>query len=234
LNTTPIEAHLSLMVDAMYLSGAEWALQQGLKTSSAIERAIRRVERLNQRRECILEKHHHNSHAAYDELEPIYIQLEDSDRDLGVAHGPVLRAMALVHILAAGSLEAHINARAIERLSGKQFELFERFSLEAKWFTLPKLLGLTGFDVGTQPFQNFSGLVKLRNVLVHYKAKREDWAPPGVPTFLVDLGLTRAHGETSINTAKRMIGELSRQLGESEPLWLQRNEGISYFEVKFE
>jgi hypothetical protein len=202
LNMPPITAHLSLMVDAMYLNAAEQAFERATKGGSAVEKAMRKVERLNQRREGILEKHNGNSHAAYDELEPISIQLESAEYDLGVAHAPILQALALVHILAAGALEAHINGRGIERLSGKHFELFEKFSLEAKWITLPKLLGLTGFDVGAEPFQSFSRLVKLRNALVHYKSKREDWIPPGVPVFLAELGLTPDEAEKSIKAAK--------------------------------
>jgi hypothetical protein len=234
LNMPPIAAHLSLMVDAMYLNAAEQIFERATKGKSAVEKAMRKVERLNQRRDCILEKHNGNSHAAYDELEPISIQLESAEYDLGVAHAPVLQALALVHILTAAALEAHINGRGIERLSGKHFELFEKFSLEAKWITLPKLLCLTGFDVGAEPFQSFSRLVKLRNALVHYKSKREDWIPPGVPVFLAELGLTPDEGEKSIKSAKRMIKDLSRQLGNSDPFWLRRKDKISYFEVNVE
>jgi hypothetical protein len=234
LNMPVIKAHLSLMVDALYLNGAEKALELGLRGISAVDRAMKKVERLDQRREAILETHEGKSFAAYDDLEPISIQLEAAEHDLGVAHAPVLQAMALVHILTAASLEAHINGRGIERLSGKRFESFEEFSLEAKWIKFPKLLGFPGFDVGAEPFQSFSRLVKLRNSLLHYKAKREDWIPPVVPTFLLGLGLTREEGEKSIKAAKRMIRELSRQLGESEPFWLRRRDNISYFDVNFE
>lgn len=234
LNMPPIAAHLSLMVDAMYLNAAEQAFERAVKGESAIEAAVRRVERLNQHLKRMLEKHNGSSHAAYEELEPISIQLESAEYDLGAAHAPVLQALALVHILAAASLEAHINGRAVERLSGKHFELFEKFSLEAKWITLPKLLGLAGFDVGIEPFQSFSRLVKLRNSLVHYKSKREEWIPPGVPTFLAELGLTPDEAEGSIKAAKRMIKELSRQLGSAEPFWLRRRDKTSYFRVNFE
>ena len=53
----PITAHLSLMVDAMYLNAAEQAFERATKGGSAVEKAMRKVERLNQRREGILEKH---------------------------------------------------------------------------------------------------------------------------------------------------------------------------------
>src|ERR1017187_10163980 len=95
LNMPPITAHLSLMVDTMYLNGAERAFEQAVKGSRAVESAMRKVERLNQRRERIIEKHNGNSHAAYDELEPISIQLEAAEYDLGAAHAPVLQAMAI-------------------------------------------------------------------------------------------------------------------------------------------
>jgi TPR repeat protein len=99
LNMPPITAHLSLMVDAMCLNAAEQAFERATKGRSAVEKAMKKVERLNQRRDGILEKHKGNSHAAYDALEPISIQLESAEYDLGVAHAPVLQALALVHIL---------------------------------------------------------------------------------------------------------------------------------------
>ena len=234
LSTVPIEAHVSLMLDAMYLNEAERALELAIKGGRSVEMAMQKVERLNQISECILEEHHGNKLAAYDDLEPICIQLEGAEYELGAAHAPVLQAIAVVHILAAASLEAHINGRAIHLLSGKHFELFERFSLEAKWTTLPKLLNLAGFDVGAEPFQSFSRLVKLRNALVHYKAKQEDWAPPGVPGFLCQLGLTQEDGARSIKAAKGMINGLARQLRDNEPFWLRCKDKINYFNVEFE
>ena len=234
LSSVPIEMHVSLMVDAMYLNEAERVLEQATNGRRAVERAMQKVERLNRRRERILEKHLGNSFAAYDDLEPIAIQLEAAEYDLGIAHAPVLQAIAVVHILAAASLEAHINGRGLERLSGKYFELFERFSLEAKWITLPKLLDKAGFDVGAEPFQSFSRLVRLRNALAHYKGKQEDWTPPGVPGFLLELGLTPDDAKKSIEAAKRMISRLAQELGESEPVWLRRKSKISYFNVKVE
>jgi hypothetical protein len=181
-----------------------------------------------------LEEHGGNSFAAYDDLEPISIQLEAAEYDLGVAHAPVLQSIAVVHILAAASLEAHINARAAERLSGIRLKSFEKSSLSDKWAKLPKLLGLAGFKPDTEPLVGFARLVKLRNALVHYKAKQEDWIPPGVPSFLLELGLTQDDGEKSIKAAKRMISGLSRQFGESEPFWLRRKTKLSYFDVKCE
>jgi hypothetical protein len=222
------------MVDAMYLNEAERVLELAIKGRHAVERAMRKVERLNRRRERILEKHHGNSFAAYDDLEPISIQLEAAENDLGVAYAPVLQAIATVHILAAASLEAHINGRGIQLHAGKHFELFERSSLEAKWIKLPRLLGLAGFDGCAEPFRSFSRLVKLRNALVHYKSKLEDWTPPGVPGFLLELGLTPDDAEKSIKAAKSMISRLAQELGESEPVWLRRKSKLSYFSVKFD
>ncbi len=126
------------------------------------------------------------------------------------------------------------NIRAADRLTGKAQKKFNDYSLRDKWNKFPKLIGLVGFKSDDEPFCSFGRLVKLRNDLVHYKAKREDWIPPGVPTFLLELGLTREEGEKSIKTAKGMIRELSQWLGEGEPFWLRRKDKVSYFEVKFE
>lgn len=62
LNMPPITAHLSLLVDAMYLNAAEKVFEQCLKGIGAVDRAMKKVERLNQRREAILEKHDGNTY----------------------------------------------------------------------------------------------------------------------------------------------------------------------------
>ena len=75
------------------------------------------------------------------------------------AHGPVLRQLAPVHMLSAASLEAHVNTRADQLLSGRSHAEFARLALGAKWLFLPRLSGLKGFDVGGQPFQGFDSLI---------------------------------------------------------------------------
>lgn len=108
--------------------------------------------------------------------------------------------------------------------------LVERFSLEAKWLTVPRLLGLPGFDMGKEPHQGFAKLVRFRNGLIHYKPRAEVWEASGIPEFLGDLGLTTDAAECSLKAATAMIVHLAKQFGEKKPFWLSR-EDISYFEI---
>ena len=220
-----------LLVDAMYLHAAQASLKRALKQQPAIKKALRRIASLNARRDRIIAKHGDDVMAGYDEIEPVYIQMEGADDQLGEAYGPQLHAFASVHILAAAALESHINAFAAEKLSGSVLQLVERFSLEAKWFTLPRLVGLVGFEIGKEPYQGFARLVRFRNGLIHYRQRAEIWEAPGVPTFLEYLGLTKDAAERSLKATVAMVAQLAKQLRQAKPYWLGR-EDTSYFKVK--
>jgi hypothetical protein len=219
------------LVDAMYMHAAWASFDRATKEENRIQRADRGIQRLKEREERILARHGGAVFDAYDELEPVYIQMEGADYNLCQAYGPFVQSVALVHILCAASLEAHINSRGKSRLSGKILGAFEHFQLESKWLVLPKLLGLAGFDPGQEPFQSFAVLVRLRNSLVHYRERLEDWEPPGVPSFLSELGLSKAPAAKSLQCVRAMITELARQMSEEEPFWLSHKGGISYFHI---
>lgn len=57
----------------------------------------------------------------------------------------MLQQLALVQILSAISVEAHINTRAETWLKGRFWSVIERLNVDAKWLFLPKILGLPGF-----------------------------------------------------------------------------------------
>jgi len=230
-NIKPPSMRTTFLVDAMYLHAAYERYDRALKEEARIPRASRKIERLKEREEQILFRHGGDTLKAYNELEPIYIEMESADYLLCQAYGPSLQSFALVQILCAASLEAHIVARGRAGLTGRLLEAFDRFSLEAKWLTLPKLLGLPGFDPGSEPFQSFAVLVRLRNSLVHYRERFEEWAAPGVPSFLGNLGLSKEAASRSIDCAVRMVVGLAKQLGEPKPFWLRHKGGISYFSI---
>lgn len=168
----------------------------------------------------------------YDRLEPLAIQMDSVEYGVGTAYGMLLEHVGAVHILCAAALEAHVNIRGEQLLSGRHLRTFERLALDAKWLFLPPLCGLAGFGPGAQPFQGFDRLVKIRNRLVHYKPEREEWhgtaEPPG---FLVDLGLTMDAADESLTSARGMVCRLASQLGEREPWWLG-SEHSNFFEVR--
>lgn len=228
------EPKTALMVDAMYLGEAERALERIKPSTSEIESAKTKYQVLKDAWDRVQVKYQGNSYRATHELEPIAIQMEDAESQISEAYAPVLQAVAVAHVLSGACLEAHINARGIDKLSTKHFEIFERFSLEAKWLSLPKFVGVPGFDVSAEPFQSFSRLVKVRNSLVHYKTKKESWYPPGVPKFLQDLALTEVDARKSVDTSKQMIIKLAEQLGEEPPIWTRMVSSGGYFAVDFQ
>ena len=226
-----------LAVDAMYFHAAKEALKRAVAATKAIDKAEIRVarhqakiDRVNQQRE----EGKLDDSAHYDKLEPLAIQMESVEYGVGAAYGPFLQHLATVHIFAAAALEAHVNIRGQELLTGRALDMFERLSLDAKWLFLPRLRGLAGFDPGAQPFQGFDRLVRIRNKLVHYRVQREPWRGSAVPPqFLEDLGLSLEAAERSIATVRGMAKELARQLGDREPWWLDA-ENPSFFEIEQE
>ena len=159
----------------MYYHAARHAYEAVQRCAPAIKKAQARIERLIAKEHRILATHDGDRYAAADELETIYIQMEDAEYAMGAAYGPLLEHLATVHILATPSVEAHVDSQAHELLSGQVWSEFDRLSIQGKWLLLPRVLGKAGFDPGKQPFQRFAQLAKLRNNLVHYKVKKEDW-----------------------------------------------------------
>lgn len=164
------------------------------------------------------------------DYEQAAIEMENICYDLSEAHSQLIRGYALVHILSAAALEAHINALARGRLGGVERDEFLQLSLKAKWIFLPKLLAGFTFNAGAQPFQGFSDLVRYRNDLMHYKLRAEPWRSGEAPEFLKTLGLTYEAATASFTSATEMIGTLADKLGERRPYWLEKEAG-SYFDV---
>jgi hypothetical protein len=181
----------------------------------------------------ILQRYDGDSYAAYDELEPVSIQMESADYQLGKAHAPLLKEVAIVNILCVACLEAHINDLAKEAFRGREARSFERLALEAKWLFFPRLIGCRGFEPGQQPFQGFAKMLTIRNELIHHKGVREDWQQGSVPAFVSKLGLTIGHAQESLKAVERMIRELAAQRAVEPPFWLRADlTEISYFEAK--
>jgi hypothetical protein len=234
----PPEIYTVLAVDAMYFHAARQAHAKGVASMRRINRAQGRASRQQERidawnrsfEEGLVDRFVH-----VEKVEPLAIQMDGLEHDLGAAHGILLSNVGTVHILSVAALEAHINMRGEDFFaSGRLLEAFERLSLDAKWLLFPRLRGLTGFDTGSEPFQGFDRLIKFRNRLVHYKTRRELWhggAAP--PQFLLDLGLTIEASAQSLAAVEGMTAELARQLGESPPSWVDR-EDTNFFRLDLE
>jgi hypothetical protein len=225
------EWETSLQIDAMYFHAARQAHARAEAKLPEIRKAEDNWKSLDQECEDVLSKHDDN-HSAYDELEPIAIQLEGAHYSIGEAYAPLLKEIAVVHILCTATLEAHINSVAKGMLQGKEQDLFERLSLEAKWLFLPKILGFSGFNPGCEPFQSFARLLGYRNDLIHYKELKEKWVYGSVPQFINLLGLTIEDSRKSIATVVGMVRELAQQRNTELPYWLREDlNEMSYFEI---
>jgi hypothetical protein len=208
-----------LAVDGLHYDAARQALASIKKLEPKIRRALQRFERLK------------NRPASSDEIESIGIQMEGAEYDIGVAYGPYLRLIASVHVLAAASLEAHINIVAQAVLKETKWASFQWDSLEKKWKTIPKLMKLRRFNVTKEPFTGFKRLIDRRNDLMHYKPLCDLWEPGKVPAFLGSLGLTHKAAKESLSVAGKMIQELARRMAVSAPSWLRKSD-VSYFELE--
>ena len=154
---------------------------------------------------------------------------------IGEAYAPLLKDIAVVHMLSVAALEAHINSIATEKLIGQELRVFLGLNISAKWLFLPRILSCQGFSLSCQPFQRFSRLVGYRNNLIHYKGKSENWVYGEVPDFLINLGLTMEAASDSIVAVCEMIQELSVQRGLDPPYWLRPDVNeMSYFQIKSE
>ena len=235
--TPPPVWNTVLAVDAMYFHAAKQAFNRARTATKGIGKAEERVARVQariDRLDELHEQHKTDDSTHYDKFEPLAIQMDSVEYEVGSAYGPFLQDLATVHVLSTAALEAHVNIRGQELLAGRLWEVFERLSLDAKWLLLPRLLGLTGFEVGAQPFQDFDRLTRVRNKLVHYRVQREPWRGSAVPPeFLKELGLSLDTAERSLVTVRDMAKELARQLREKEPWWLDA-ENPSFFEIERE
>lgn len=178
-----------------------------------------------------------------DEIDVDFSDVDLSEEDIGrvkdieekakLAFSVFLQAAAAVHVFCVISLEAHINKRAKELLSGSMYEQFEKTTIEGKWVFFPKLMGLPGFDAGTQPFQDFSQLVSYRNSLVHYKSKRVLYESNSTTSLKVyeKLGLSPEQAEMSLHATKEMITGLAQMLAETAPQWLEDTKA-DYFRLE--
>jgi len=221
-----------LRIDALYFHAARQANFRADESLPKITKAEKFWESLVINEKEILSRYKGDHLKAYDELEPIAIQMESAHSELGEAYAPLFKEVATVHILIAACLEAHINSLAEEKLNGKELEYFHNIALEAKWLFLPQILGLSGFNVGTEPFQRFSVLIKYRNNLIHYKKKEEKWQYGVIPDFTSKLGLKLKEARLSILCAEKMITVLSKQLKLDPPYWLRSDlNKMDYFDT---
>jgi hypothetical protein len=233
----PLEYETVFAADVMFYQSAKAALAKAGSAIRAIERAERRLTRhMGQLATARDEAEDYDDRGnrkkgAYDRFESLAISAENYEYEVTEAHGPLLQHLALVHILSAISLEAHINIRAETLLESRFLSAFERLNVDAKWLFLPRVLGLRGFEPGAEPFQGFERLVSARNRLVHYKPHKETYRGLDNPEgFARKLDLSLESAERSLAVLQGMVTEFADQLGEDSPWWF-RSDSPHFFQT---
>jgi hypothetical protein len=213
-----------LRIDAMYYHSAQGAMVEARRSDLRSMKFVMSTEEADIE-EMPLSPHTSSSEGAQRDTSLEFIKTESHTR----IHSIFVQRVAHVHLFSAFSLEAHINIRAQDHLSGQHLESFDKLSLDGKWLFFPKLIGLTGFEPGAIPYQHFSRLVKFRNALAHFKSGQEQWKGMIDTGFIKKLGLTLANAENSLRANEEMISELAMQLNEPPPDWLTAKT-INYFQ----
>lgn len=108
--TSPPSFSTTLSVDEMYYHVAQDNFNAAKMASKEIVKAEKGFAKLRNAEERILDRYTKgDSLRAYDQLEPIYIQMENAEYSIAAAYGLQVQYLALTHILCAASAEPHIN-----------------------------------------------------------------------------------------------------------------------------
>jgi hypothetical protein len=128
---------------------------------------------------------------------------------------------ALSVVSALISLEAYINTYARDRIP-EFCQSVDGLRLEAKWVLVPQLVSGRTFDRGTQPFQDLTQVIKLRNYIVHHRPQTYQWDEamehrPGPPS---SERLSVKNAEMACGVVPRMIRQLHELEGTKWPHWV--------------
>lgn len=214
----------NLEADEVYFSAAYTNLAIAESTLGRIAEGKLKFDEIQ--RDFYLEMHDRGDcvDGALDDIRPAEDYTEE-------AYRLCAQALASVHVFCVTALESHINCLAKQHLTGSALENFDKLSLEGKWMFLPRILGVPGFDVGHQPFQDFAEIIKYRNTLVHHKNRNGQ--SENIPVFEGRLGLTAMDARKSIEATAGMIKLLAEQLRHRKPVWIARREN-TYFQIVIE
>jgi hypothetical protein len=128
-------------------------------------------------------------------------------------------------IMSAMLTEAFINVIAEEQLTPTLWNAVERLNVLEKWILVTKLITDKEWDKGSQPFQNFSELIRPRNDLAHYK--------PKLTTDKLNLEgkFTGVLARRYFSAACDMIKEFYEKAGQEVPKSLQPNTSTRGYEI---
>lgn len=156
-----------------------------------------------------------------DDLHNLCITIDRHWQSVDVSATSLIRGVAVIHMLCAASVEAHINMRAEQTIRGKHWEEFDKLAVTGKWLFYPTLVSCQALNPGVQPFQGLHTLIKRRNALMHYKVKRARVKTAYILPPLVDqLGLRATDAQDSLQIVSSLVSELAKLEQRQKPEWI--------------
>jgi hypothetical protein len=139
---------VTLVLDGVYYTQA-FALAEAAKAADAVFSKWQEFVRdTNERIDSLS-----GDASREDEVHDLCVELDRHWQSFDGAAGKLVQLTAATHILCGSALEAHINMRAEEKLSTKEFNEFDKLTLAGKWLFYPTLISAGRFDPGRAPFQ---------------------------------------------------------------------------------
>jgi hypothetical protein len=211
---------IRLAMDALYFHAAIEAFKEAKSSDIRVKDTSQKLESISKDVETVYTSCSGDQQERNDRIDPLRREYQAVLDERDTAYRQYLQSLAIIHILCAASLENFIYSLSKNKCSRVWFNNFKKLSLEGKWLLLPKILALEGFNPGEQPFQAFSDLVGFRNELIHFKEHKEEWVIGETPSFLKKIGLTLDLAENSISCVRKLVSEVSKQMGNNVPYWI--------------
>ncbi len=217
--------YFTLDMDALFLTAARSHLRY-VDLPRDVLRMEQRLERMQSRIDEL------DGWNDYDEIEPLAIQADGLHGELLMAHRPSLQRCAQVNVLAALSVEAHVNRRVYQGFQKKQADKVIWDPIEERISRILAAKGAMPLPKNGKHLSNLRGLMRRRHALVHYRPRKLGWELNSAPRLPAKLGLSGDVARRSVVIAEEVIGEIHDRLDEQHPYWLKRS-AHSFFGMEF-
>ena len=226
------EPQVILELDGLYLFAARQHLKRVDPAKTRIRRLTQRLIRLNEELGSYTDnnyddddEHSYNPADYHDEIMSLGSRIESTYYDLVRAFRPSWQHCAEAMILAAFSVEAHMNRRIIELVTARRTRT-RLTNASPPYDKMQKILDYLGkrkFGRSNKTFLYYKDVVNYRNRLAHYKPLLmfyDDGRPPKLPE---ELGLIPREARKAVRVAEVIIESFSQRLGVDAPSWIRRD-----------
>ena len=220
------EWYFTLDMDALFMTAARSHLRY-VDLPKSVAQMQRRLESMQSRIDEL------DSWNDSDEIEPLAIQADGLHSTLLMAYRPSLQRCAQVNVLAALSVEAHVNRRVYKAFPKSEAEKVVWVPMEERINKVLRANGATPLPKTGKHLSNLRGLMRRRHALVHYRPRKLGWELNNVPKVPTKLGLSGDVARRSVVIAGEVIGEIHDRLDEQHPYWLKRS-AVTFFGMEFD